>query len=117
MQDLTMEKIEQSRRDRSAAHRKLLEHSACYKHFLELERTAFADGAVSSKQKELTALAISIVAKCEPCIEWHVGQALRLGAGEPEIYETIEVAMEMGGGPAVAYARLAIRAIEYHTTR
>lgn len=117
MQDLTMEKIEQSRRDRSTAHRKLQDHSTGYKHFLELERTAFAEGAISSKQKELTALAISIVTKCEPCIEWHVEQALRLGAGEPEIYETIDVAIEMGGGPAVAYARLAIRAIEYYTVR
>ena len=114
MKDLTMEKIEQSRRDRGTAHGKLLESSGAYRHLLELERSAFADGAVSSKQKELTALAISIVTKCEPCIEWHVEQALRSGAGEPEIYETIDVAIEMGGGPAAAYARFAIRAVEYY---
>lgn len=67
-------------------------------------------------RKELMALSISIVTKCEPCIEWHVQQAFLSGATDPEIYETIDVAIEMGGGPAAAYARYALRALAYHKT-
>ena len=60
------------------------------------------------------ALSISIVTKCEPCIECHVQQALLQGATEEEIYETIDVSIEMGGGPAGAYARYALNAVDFH---
>ena len=59
------------------------------------------------------ALSISIVTKCEPCIEWHVQQAFLSGASDEEIYETIDISIEMGGGPA-AYARYALNALDYH---
>jgi AhpD family alkylhydroperoxidase len=59
------------------------------------------------------ALAISIVTKCEPCIEWHMEQAILSGATEEEIFETIDVAIEMGGGPAGAYSRFALNALDY----
>ena len=71
---------------------------------------------MSKKNKELMALSISIVTKCEPCIEWHVQQSFLSGASDEEFYETIDVAIEMGGGPAAAYARFALRALEYHKT-
>jgi alkylhydroperoxidase/carboxymuconolactone decarboxylase family protein YurZ len=35
-------------------------------------------------------------------------------ATDEEIYETIDVAIEMGGGPATAYARYALNAMDYH---
>lgn len=46
------------------------------------------------------ALSISIVTKCEPCMEWHLDQAIQTGATDEQIYETIDVAIEMGGGQA-----------------
>lgn len=117
MDDLTSKKIEQSRDDRRTSHDKMLEKSDSYKHLLEVERSAFSAGTLSAKAKELIALAISIVTKCEPCMEWHAEQAVRAGATEKEIYETIDVALEMGGGPAAAYARFAIRSYEYYRSR
>jgi len=48
----------------------------------------------------------------EPCMEWHLKQALEHGATEEEIYETIDVAIEMGGGQAGAYARFVVTAME-----
>ncbi len=59
------------------------------------------------------ALAISIVTKCEPCMEWHLYQAMKAGVKDEEIYETIDVAIEMGGGQASAYARFVLKALEY----
>jgi len=114
MEDYFTAKIEQGIRDRKELHLKFATHAKTYKPFLELEEKAFADGALSRKIKELMALAISIVTKCEPCMEWHVQQAFLAGATDAEIFEAIDVAIEMGGGPAAAYARYVLRALEYH---
>ena len=59
------------------------------------------------------ALSISIVTKCEPCMEWCLDQAMQTGATDEEIYETIDVAIEMGGGQAGAYGRFVLKAMEY----
>jgi AhpD family alkylhydroperoxidase len=108
------EKIGQSIDDRKKLHPRFLENCKSYAPFLELEKKTFADGALSRKVKELMALSISIVTKCEPCMEWHAQQALRAGATDEEIYEAVDVAVEMGGGPAAAYARFALNALDYH---
>ena len=108
------QKIEQSIEDRKSLHNTFLKNAHTYKSFLEIEEKAFSDGALSKKIKELMALSISIVTKCEPCMEWHVQQAYRAGATDQEIFETIDVAIEMGGGPAAAYARFALKALDFH---
>lgn len=114
MAEFVEDKIMQSVIDRKKLHSRFLENCSTYDSFLELERKAFNDGSLSRKNKELMALAISIVTKCEPCIEWHVRQAHIAGASEDEIYETIDVAIEMGGGPAAAYSRFALNALDFH---
>ncbi len=113
MSNLSLEKIEHSITDRKKLHSRFLKNVKTYKPFLELQETAFADGALNKKTKELMALSISIVTKCEPCMEWHLDQALQAKATDEEIYETIDVAIEMGGGPAGAYARFVLNALEY----
>ena len=89
-------------------------NSNVYDSFTELEKKAFEEGNISKKHKELMALSISIVIRCEPCIEWHVQQAYLAGASDEEIFETIDVAIEMGGGPAAAYSRFALNALDFH---
>lgn len=117
MSDLTFTKIEQSIKDRKRLHLTFLKNVKTYAPFLELEEKAFADGALDRKTKELMALSISIVTKCEPCMEWHLDQAMQHGATAQEIYETIDVAVEMGGGQAGAYARFVLKAMEYFKGR
>jgi AhpD family alkylhydroperoxidase len=113
MSDLTHQRITQSIKDRKDLHLSFLKNVKTYRPFLELEEKAFTSGALSKKTKELMALSISIVTKCEPCMEWHLDQALKEGARDEEIYETIDVAIEMGGGQAGAYARFVLKALEY----
>ena len=115
--DWTRQKIEASIRDRKRTHLRFLENSRAYPHLLELEKAAFSEGALPVKVKELMALAISIATKCEPCIEWHTQQALEAGATDADLFETIDVAMEMGGGPAQAYARYALVVLDVHRER
>ena len=81
--------------------------------FGHLAQAAIAPGALDSKTKELMALSISIVTKCEPCMEWYLDQAMQTGATDEEIYETVDVAIEMGGGQAGAYGRFVLKAMEY----
>jgi AhpD family alkylhydroperoxidase len=94
---------------RADAHADLVARgSPVYGAFLEMERAAFADGRLPRKAKELIAIGISVVVNCESCMHWHIEQAARAGATEDEVLEAVEVAMEMGGGPATAYARFAL---------
>ena len=117
MSDLTIKKIEQSIQDRKNLHLQFLENIKSYKPLLEIQQQTFKDGILDKKTKELMALAISIVTKCEPCMEWHLDQALQDGATDKEIFETIDVAIDMGGGPAAAYARFALKALEHFRTQ
>ena len=69
---------------------------------------------MSKLQKELIAIGISVVINCESCMEWHIKQALDDGASEGEIIESIEVGIEMAGGPATASARFDMNVLEYY---
>jgi len=106
----TLDKLREMSRRRKAAHTELLEaDSAVYKAFLDMERAAFADGALPKKTKELIAIGISVVINCESCMQWHIEQAAGAGADRREVLEAIEVGIEMGGGPATAHARFALQ--------
>lgn len=76
----------------------------------EISRAASAPGQFDTAQKELMAVAISVAKGCEDCILYHVDAAKRHGASEAALVEALEVAVEMGGGPAVMYAGKALEA-------
>ena len=108
-----MDKLTEMNRKRIAAHQKLIAmDSPVYKAFLEMEKAAYCDGALSKKTKELIAAGISVVINCESCMQWHIGQAIKEGATEREVLEAIEVGIEMGGGPATVSARFALDVME-----
>lgn len=77
-----------------------------------LHKHVFAEGALSTKAKELIALGIAIAVRCDGCIAYHVHDALKAGATRPEISEAIGVALLMGGGPAMIYGCEALEALE-----
>ena len=80
--------------------------------FSKMHEAVGSDGALYSKIKELIALAIGIVVRCDGCIAFHVQDALKAGASEEEIVEAIGVAIMMGGGPAVVYGSAALEALK-----
>jgi AhpD family alkylhydroperoxidase len=84
--------------------------------FGELHRSAVADGALPQATKELMAVAIAIVQRCDDCIALHMHDALRAGATPEQAHEAIGVALLMGGGPASTYATHALRALEQFST-
>ena len=113
MESSDIEKIEKMVSDRKNAHKFFSERSKAYGAFVKLANVAFADGELDRKVKELMAVSISVVINCESCMEWHIGEALRLGVSEQQVIETIDVATEMGGGPATVAARFALKVLEY----
>jgi AhpD family alkylhydroperoxidase len=67
------------------------------------------------KNKELMAIAISICIRCEDCIAYHMQNAIKAQASREEVIESINVAIEMGGGPSTVYGGKAIAAYEEFT--
>ncbi|HEX7621121.1 MAG TPA: carboxymuconolactone decarboxylase family protein [Anaerolineales bacterium] len=80
--------------------------------FARLHKKAVEEGALSSKVKEMMALAISIVVGCEGCIAYHVHDAVAAGATRQELLKTIGVGLLMGGGPGSIYSVHALDAVE-----
>jgi AhpD family alkylhydroperoxidase len=77
------------------------------KSFGELGRAATANGVLDKKTKELIALALSVAARCDPCIGFHTQTLVKLGATRQEIDEVLGVTTYMGGGPSLMYAAMA----------
>jgi len=80
--------------------------------FKALSQAVQAPGALDTKCKELIAIATAITAHCHWCIAAHVRNALAQGATKEEIMEAGWVAVQMGGGPALAYLQLVQKAID-----
>jgi selenide,water dikinase len=60
---------------------------------------AFAEGALTLETKELMAIALSLVTKCEPCVKIHLAKARSLGISEDRIDEAVWLAIAFGGAP------------------
>ncbi len=88
------------------------EQAETAKGFHALHNAALAEGAVSTKHKELIALAIGISKQCNDCIGYHVKAAIRAGATRDEIAETVNVVVMMNGGPGYMYGAKAMEAYD-----
>jgi AhpD family alkylhydroperoxidase len=82
------------------------------KSFSDLGHAATAKGVLDRKTKELIALALSVAARCDPCIGFHMQSLVKLGVTRQEVDETLGVTTYMGGGPSLMYAASAIAAFD-----
>lgn len=82
--------------------------------FGALHEASLKSGALDGKVKELIALGIAITVRCDGCISYHVHDAMKAGATEQEIAETVSVAILMGGGPSVVYGIEAMQAFQQY---
>lgn len=86
-----------------------------YKGFGELHHAALAEGALSTKVKELMALVIGVATRCDGCIASHARGAVKAGATKEEAAEAIGVTFLMVGGPGTVYGPRAYSAFcEYY---
>lgn len=87
-----------------------------YKGFNEFHHAAFTAGDLDAKTKELIALAIAVVERCDGCIASHSEGAARAGATRQEAAEAIGVAMLMSGGPGTIYGPRAYAAFSEYAS-
>ena len=85
--------------------------------FRSFSHSVFADGALSSKTKELIAIAVAHVTQCPYCIRSHTKRATLKGATGKEVMEAIWVAAEMRAGGAISHSALAIDAMNEEDAR
>lgn len=80
--------------------------------FHEFSKRVFSKGALSSKIKQLIAVAVAHVTQCPYCIQGHTRAAVLQGATPEEIMEAIWVAAEMRAGGSFAHSIIALETIE-----
>jgi len=67
--------------------------------FLDFMAAAIAPGALDAHTKQAIAIALSVLAKCEPCAKAHIKKARNMGFSQDEIDEAAWMAIAFGGGP------------------
>lgn len=75
-----------------------------------LDTNTYAEGALSTKTKEMLGLVASMVLRCDDCIKYHLGKCHEQGISTTEIYEIFAVANIVGGTIVIPHTR---RAAEY----
>lgn len=83
---------------------------------LRMRQETYRDGAVAAKYKLLTAMAVSIAIRCEPCIRAYVRMACDKEITQEELIEFLEVAMTMQGCPGEEWALKAYQAYKEHVS-
>lgn len=80
--------------------------------YASMQRAAMAEGALSTKVKELIALAIAVTRQCDGCMAAHARGAARQNATEEEVAEAIGVAVMLNGGPGTVWGPRALAAFK-----
>ena len=80
--------------------------------FQKFSRRVFAKGALTTKTKQLIAVAVAHVTQCPYCIRGHTKAAMREGVTREELMEAIWVAAEMRAGASYTHSALALDEIE-----
>ena len=87
-----------------------------YAGFVAMSQGAMKPGALDKRTKELIALAIGVVHRCDGCIASHARGAARAGATPQEVAEAIGVTFLMAGGPGTVYGPRAMEAfMDFYT--
>lgn len=80
------------------------------KRLWNLDTNTYADGALTTKTKEMLGLVASMVLRCDDCIKYHLGKCHEQQLTTEEVYEIFAVANIVGGTIVIPHTR---RAAEY----
>ena len=80
------------------------------KRIYNLDTNTYADGALTTREKEMMGLVASMVLRCDDCIKYHLGKCHEVGMTTDQIYEVFAVANLVGGTIVIPHTR---RAAEY----
>jgi len=77
--------------------------AAARQKFQEFMAAAGAPGALDAGAKQAIAIALSVLAKCEPCTRHHIRKARQMGFSRAEIDEAAWMAIAFGGSPVMMF--------------
>ena len=83
-----------------------------YKTFYK--ETYFAPTTLDLKTKELIAIGVSLVAKCEGCLQGHIKKALEIGLTKAEISDAIVIAVGIAAAGVVDVSDRAATKLDLH---
>ncbi|MCE4554097.1 carboxymuconolactone decarboxylase family protein [Roseateles cellulosilyticus] len=83
--------------------------------FGALAQGATREGVLDKKTKELIAMALSVAARCDPCLGFHAESLVKLGCTRAELEEMLGMCVYMGGGPSLMYAGYAMAAFDQYS--
>lgn len=72
--------------------------------FWAFDKAAFAEGALSAREKQLIAVAVALTTQCPYCIELHNKAAREEGASDAQLAEAALVAAAIRAGGAITHA-------------
>lgn len=82
------------------------------KRFFNLDSSAYHDGALDGKTKELLGLTASLVLRCNDCIDYHILQCVEAGYSDEEIDDALNVALVVGGSIVIPHLRHAVETVD-----
>ena len=80
------------------------------KRLFNLDTNTYAEGALSTKTKEMLGLVSSMVLRCDDCVKYHLEKCHEQGITTPEMMEIFAVANIVGGTIVIPHTR---KAMEY----
>ena len=91
------------------------QHPPVVRALYKLRNEIFKPGALSIREKELIAVAISCLIKCEACLEFHADKAKEAGATREQLREAMEVVLYMGGPSTMIWSPTIDKIIDPNT--
>ena len=71
--------------------------------FQEFMKAAGRPAALDAATKQAVAIALSVLARCEPCVKSHIEKARKMGFSQEEIDEAAWMAISFGGSPTMMF--------------
>ncbi|HVK03456.1 MAG TPA: carboxymuconolactone decarboxylase family protein [Armatimonadaceae bacterium] len=83
-----------------------------FNRFFAMDASAYEEGAISVKNKELMGLVGSMVLRCNDCIFYHLDRCVTEGATRQELHEAMHIALIIGGSIVIPHLRYAFEVLD-----
>ena len=82
--------------------------------YFQFYKETYKPSVLDRKTKELVAIAASLAAKCQGCLEGHIKKALKFGATREEVSEAIAIAIGVNAAAIVDLTDIAADNMNLH---
>ncbi|MER3403296.1 MAG: carboxymuconolactone decarboxylase family protein [Armatimonadota bacterium] len=83
-----------------------------FQRFFALDASAYDEGAIPVKYKEMMGLVGSMVLRCHDCIFYHLDRCVQEGATREELHEAMNIALIIGGSIVIPHLRYAYEVMD-----